>query len=44
MPDLEKSIEVAEAGKEVLDFGECPTRPLHEQTIMQTLFWEKAGL
>jgi hypothetical protein len=33
---LEGSIEVAEAGKEGLDFGECPSRPLPKQTIMQT--------
>lgn len=41
MPGLEKSIEVSEAGKEGLAFGECPRRPLPEQTIMQTLSGEK---
>ena len=36
MTDLERSIEVAKARKEGFDFGECPTRPLPEQPIMQT--------
>lgn len=36
MTGLEGNIEVAEAGKEGLDFGECPLIPLPKQTIRET--------